>query len=120
MKTSELLIAARKRIETPDQWLKGYLYGTRIFHSDHVEVKPRAFPDGANCYCALGAMHVAASSMPKHPWRAAILALEHALMDMGLASSIPDYNDSHAHAEVLALFDKAIAWCLEQEAAEPA
>lgn len=85
MKTSEILTAARKQIELPENWCQQYFFRD-------------------NARCSDGAL-VMASLMgdPKSVEQAdRLLASE---MD----GDIRTFNDTRTHAEVLAAFDRAIA-----------
>lgn len=96
MSVKEDLIAAKALIDTPEKWTKNY------FRTD----------DG--CYCAVGAIDAATRPDPTFDRgdraHAALLA---ALPEGAL--SITGFNDrrSTVHADIMALFDRAIA------AAEP-
>lgn len=89
----EVLQKARALISKPENWCQ------HVFKQRNNT--------GAMSYCAMGAVNEASRWHPEiHP--ACVLALR----DAGGFSpimTIPRYNDTHTHAEVLALFDKAIA-----------
>ncbi len=107
--TLDYLVAARAAITAPENWC------TQVLSADEA-------------FCARGALHLAISGDPwkeedDHP---AVLALQQALpakyrsrheqmfFDSGRSDLIPVhrlgmYNNTHTHAEVLALFDRAIA-----------
>jgi hypothetical protein len=89
MTTKEILIAARKRIEDPKNWVKGQLR------------------DG-DAVCALGALYEVAPdrSSLQSPVYLAYEALTNLIP--GAAPQLGNFNDQHTHAEVLALFDRAI------------
>lgn len=90
------LIAARALIATPEKWLKGML------------------DNNAGCYCAMGAVRQIAVQ-PEHQrlWRVSQTD-EYKLLCRALPKpyfGIPGFNDARetTHADVLALFDRAIA-----------
>ena len=89
----DVLIKARKMIKNPQNWCQG------AFHN----VTARR-----NSYCAMGAVSFAAIALKCKPY-GAFPVLAAALPDGGNARDLVHYNDTHAHAEVLALFDAAIA-----------
>jgi hypothetical protein len=93
------LIAARALIDTPEKWVRG-----------HYERQ--------GCYCALGAARKALYGTtdwrPGEDWRGddnhVTTALRRELSEEW-HGSVDDFNDdpSTTHADVLALFDRAIA-----------
>ena len=94
---AEVLRAARAKIEKPEHWTQGVLSrdanGTPSFYA--------AAHTKAVCWCASGAIFSAAGESDP------LDALD-AFRSM-INGSIPQFNDTHTHAEVLAAFDKAIA-----------
>ena len=88
MSVRESLIAARALIDTPEKWIKG------------------SSRNGQGGYCALGAMDKIG------PESGCYLALRSALPseEPGFVAA---YNDlpTTTHADILALFDRAIAAC---------
>ncbi len=103
---------ARARIENPDAWLRKYL----ACRSDGEPTDPDS--ENAVCWCARGALEAEGCY---------VLAEGEDLAELGDApeqepwwwlhmeanrsgySSIESFNDSQSHAEVLRLFDRAIA-----------
>lgn len=98
MTTLEVLVAARKLIEKPENWLR-----------NEVEVRR---PDGSDAFCAVGAIcKVARAQTPNITF--AILdvlagVMPGAEVHLLSANVLGKFNDTHSHAEVLALFDRAI------------
>lgn len=98
MNTIEVLRAARELISDSARWTKGT--SARDINGQKCEISRGV------SWCALGAadkfsagrgaagaaLHAALASMPGNELR-----------------MVTSYNDSHTHAEVLALFDRAIA-----------
>lgn len=97
MTTKEVLIAARAKIAKPEQWIQGYY----AKDADGKEANP--FSTEATCYCVLGAL---------------IASVTDGFICSNAADAIRDqidcpistWNDdpSRTHAEVLAVFDRAI------------
>lgn len=85
----ETLIAARKRIQTPETWCQSLI--------SRMQGTVRQ-------YCALGAMyyHYPYDGTPTRAQKFLNKALPKGHESVGM------YNDSHTHAEVLALYDRAI------------
>lgn len=84
MTTLEILIAARKLIERPENWSsRGWGSGRRR--------------------CAL---HAIKSAAGRNKW-AAQMAAERAIETTIGINCLGAFNDSHTHAEVLAAFDRA-------------
>lgn len=98
MTTKEILIAARAKIEREENWTRGayardWAGGVRLPQSE-----------AAVCFCALGAVR----SVQCHYEEGdrAIFALRHEIS----GTPVSDFNDNPAttHADILALFDRAI------------
>lgn len=93
----QVLTLARELIATPDRWTKGAI--ARNVHGDPVASRSA----DAVCWCALGAgLHVAGLIL-RVPDNALPLDTE--------ARTIESYNDlpSTTHADILAVFDRAIS-----------
>jgi hypothetical protein len=112
--TAETLRKAKALIDDQGKWIRGGLACDSHGHP----CEPHN-PD-AVCFCALGALqaaiwHVDADRNIAYP--AAIIALRDAgALNAGFnvaSTALTHFNDSHGHAEVMALFDVAIA---QQEA----
>lgn len=78
------LIAARKLIEKPENWTQG---------------EYRGHENGMVTYCLVGAIHY----VNENYFDCAYEAMQK-FMDM----SLENFNDTHTHAEVLELLDRAI------------
>lgn len=85
MNTVDVLIAARKLIEKPENWCR------------------ETYETDSGAYCAVGAISRAA--VPDGDYGHALNVLE----DVVGHGNIEVWNDAHTHAEVLAAFDAAIA-----------
>jgi len=95
----ETLKAARHLISDPAKWTQGTIA------RDWTGKQTTADSIDAFCWCAVGALEKVGSNAG--PFRALRWA-----MPSGYRS-IVSFNDSHTHAEVLALFDKAIGTLVE-------
>lgn len=84
------LIAARKLIEKEENWCQGY--------------SKRAASNGGYAYCAAGA--ISSATAPSYAGNTA--AYNH-IWPYNSGGVLSGFNDTHTHAEVLALFDRAIA-----------
>lgn len=95
MKPSEILTAARAIIEKPENWTQGYFARNKSYSPVHT--------DSAHAckFCAVGALHC----IECDNWRDAFDYASRINPNIPLA----DFNDTHTHAEVLAMFDEAIA-----------
>lgn len=88
------LVKARGLIDTPEKWAK-------------------SAGDGRTCWCASTACKAVAReggfNVDFLRWQLAVAALEEALPDP--FEDLPEFNDapSTSHADILALFDRAIA-----------
>ena len=98
---ADQLRAAKARIATPDKWTQGD-YSAEVH--------------GIQCFCALGALGEEDEEFLECP--DAVMFLREALPAEWLAKSkygtmengspIAEFNDSHTHADVMSLFDRAI------------
>lgn len=116
MDTVQILKEARALIADEENWTQG----------DYAQDKDgnQTMPSlsEATCFCAVGAIHRVgriklSQSVPLDI--ISVLAIDEAVdrTDVGISeSAIIGFNDTHTHADVLALFDRAIARA-ESEAA---
>lgn len=101
MKTTlDILVAARAMIEKPENWCQHYVAldanGKPVDSNDRRAVR----------HCAAGALWAIASfAYPK----GACDALNAAAGTPNQLSGFVEFNNTHTHPEVLALFDRAIA-----------
>lgn len=98
MKTKEILIAARAKIERPETWTQGTF--SRNSRGEDIS-SPKS--KNAVCWCSLGAIIAEAPSYDDELYAAKILSL------VINNHSIAQFNDSSTHTEVLAAFDRAIS-----------
>jgi hypothetical protein len=94
-KTKELLVAAKALISNEENWCQGG-------YSKKKE-------DGTISYCAVGAIMMAITSDTEERMEERVGAQEELRRHTNDSRSIAMFNDSHTHAEVMELFDKAIA-----------
>jgi len=101
--TAEILTAARSLISKPENWTQGEYArdssGERVSEHDQDAV----------CFCTIGALLKAEHALNIY---ISAFARNHPSINYlktFLNGSVADYNDSSTHAEVLELFDKAIA-----------
>ena len=99
-----VLIRARARIADREHWTTGAL----ARDADGNEVVPR--DRRAVDWCALGALYRVTTPVKGHRSASELLAAE---IDGRLAVgdldyTITNFNDSHTHKQVLALYDRAI------------
>jgi len=90
----QTLIKARELISKPENWTQRAAARTASGH------RTSALSTNAVCYCAMGAL---LKISPLYQGSRHIDMLAKAMDD-----SVAYYNDTHTHAEVLAMFDKAI------------
>jgi hypothetical protein len=104
MTTLEILIAGRARIDTPERWTRG----DWARDANGVGVEPLS-PD-AVCFCAMGAVDAAAASEEYAVYLRAVAALRDAIPKGLRLISVPTYQDcdTTTHADVMAMFDRAI------------
>lgn len=106
MKNSEILIAARAKIEKLEHWTQG------AFARDIVGSALRdGFAKSAVCFCSMGAVEAAVGIHGKVVDDAVYLLYR--AYDQCYA--VEAFNDSHSHQEVLEMFDKAILLAKAEE-----
>jgi hypothetical protein len=101
--TKEVLIAARKLIEDPKHWTQGW-----FARNAAGEKVPVISPDACK-FCAIGALDRVERNTPVafSAHRALCSALE------SPCDPVSQLNDCEGHVAVLALYDKAIASCVD-------
>lgn len=99
MKISEILIEAKKKIDTPEKWTKRTL--ARDSKNQEVDFDSK----NAVCFCSIGALEVEfrEKGIPNSTWYSCIKAL-----NAGMGLYIADFNDTHTHEEVMGAWDRAI------------
>ncbi len=95
----ETLKAARDLISDPAKWTQGEL----ARDADGEQVPP--LDDNATCWCSIGAMRKVCG--PKANFYDG--AFRRLYFKVPSKGAVSEFNDTHTHAEVLALFDAAIA-----------
>ena len=101
----DILTRARARIADPAKWTQGALARPSNNHTSPAVAPSSTY---AACWCAEGAIKREAAEQPT----GTIFAGDFALNEMNKACDtsphIWHFNDTHTHAEVLALFDKVL------------
>lgn len=110
MTPSEVLRAARAKIEDERCWTKG----ASARDADGYPLSPYA-PD-AVCFCAFGAV---LNALDDRCVVAADAAPFIRFLRLETVGPVSFFNDTHTHADVLALFDRAIAAAERAERGEP-
>lgn len=105
MNTREILVAAREKISAPERWTQ--FVGAR---TDDGYATYWGDPE-AVCWCALGAV----SAIDDRQRNVAVQSGAIKALQQSAGSALTEYNDTHTHADVLALFDCAIAALREGE-----
>jgi len=98
--TLEILKAARELISAPERWTRDQFSRNEAGFA----IDPES--EKACCFCAVGALIKVSDNDIFLRHQAKDFLAEH--LPVGYAS-IPAFNDSHTHPEVVALFDAAIA-----------
>lgn len=103
MKPSEILRAAKAKIENPKHWTQGAYYRDENGHEAY------SMHHGV-CFCSYGALRVANNRDTDYK----LVGAEYLWKAIEMVSngsevySIDQYNDSHSHSEVMAMWDRAI------------
>jgi len=97
--TDEILSSAKALISNPDRWTKG------AFARDKHGQPTGSSSDRAVCWCARGAVRNFDEDS-----RVYLNGKAYAerLLDAAAGCEMADFNDTHDHANVMAVFDKAI------------
>jgi hypothetical protein len=95
--TKDILIKAREIISDEKNWTQKAQARDKDGHEVSY-LRPWAV-----CFCSVGAVERASIGHP----RRALAALD--FLSGEICSNIAEFNDTSSHAEVLAMFDKAIA-----------
>jgi head-tail adaptor len=104
MASADILRVARARIADPKNWTTG------TYARDAAGKPVKAWDREATCWCAIGAVHSISSSI------GAEILLIRAAHDVA-RKRIVEVNDAGIHADVLTVFDAAIA-AAEREAGQ--
>lgn len=91
------LKAARELISDADRWTQGRC--AKDIDGDRVDVRSSS----AVCWCSIGAI------LKDSRFSYALAALAALSTTVGPSRNFAEYNDTHNHVEVLALWDKTIA-----------
>lgn len=109
MNTVQILKDARALIADEKNWTQD------SFARDSGGLPIDPTNDDAVCFCAIGALARAVGSNPDGELPAENFLVSE-MLEWDARDSIPDFNDNHTHADILSLFDRAIARA-ESEAA---
>jgi hypothetical protein len=106
MTALEVLIAARGKIADPKHWTQEAFARRLPDEEEGQEVGSDIDPckPSAVCWCATGA--IAAVQGAASPDWGDVFESAFGMSD----GSVENFNDAHTHAEVIALFDKAIGY----------
>lgn len=112
MKISEALIQGKALIEKPEHWTKG-----AYARNEKGETRWSTDED-ATCFCSLGAMgRVTCRLEEKNDHRGnSIYYRGVGYLEAAMGECVSVFNDEHAHAEVMAAWDKAIEAAKRAEA----
>ena len=109
MKISDVLIKAKTLIQDPESWTQGVSARDILY-----EPVPATSRD-AVCFCTYGAVARALGLENSTYYHEVARPLKKACAAISGSSMVTEYNDTHTHPEVLALFDKAIELAKETE-----
>lgn len=99
LKPSQILRAAKAKIENPENWIQG----SAAIDRDGMNCDPDSL--AAVAWCSLGAFYSIRSTSYKD---AGYSFLERSISKSGVPG-VANFNDTHSHAEVMSLWDKAIS-----------
>jgi hypothetical protein len=98
----ELLTRAQDLIRDPAHWTQG------VNARDKNGFETNGFGDEAVCFCSYGAFYRITARVDDDLQRAVKHALGQAVKErMGESFLIATFNDTHTHAEVMAMWDRA-------------
>lgn len=99
--TAEILKAARKLIEKPENWTQG------VYAKDNLDRGISPYSANAKCFCTVGALFRAGGNLSSFHGKLPVKILD--AFGVPNAGEMIWVNDSSTHSEVLDLFSKAIA-----------
>ena len=100
MSPFEILSKAQDLIRSPDHWaIESYAYD-----ANGTRVEPNATE--ATCWCSLGAIQKILDQDDGLAEHVTFDLLGKAI-DNPKTGAVPDFNDTHTHAEVMVMFDRA-------------
>jgi hypothetical protein len=99
--TKDIILKAIALIENPDAWTQG------VSAQDSTGLSVPATATEACRWCTLGAIDKVTGDDDHDNWQAATHTVRNVILKETSYTSIPDFNDNHTHAEVLALLRKA-------------
>jgi hypothetical protein len=117
MRVSQILIEAKKLIDTPDKWTKWA--NARDKDGNPLYVYTGSNAGNVACMCSNGAvMSVALPQYNSKIYLQAMQVLDRATHAAGFCMGIVSYNDagSTTHTDLMAIWDKAIAAAQHAEA----
>ena len=109
MKISDVLIKAKTLIKDPENWTQ------RVSARDNLYEPVPVMSRNAVCFCTYGAVDRALGLEKSVHYHEVTRPLREACAAISGSSKVAEYNDTHTHLEVLALFDKAIELAKESE-----
>jgi len=103
MNTVQILKDARALIADEKNWTRGeYARNARGYWRGVLS-------EDSVCFCSIGAMARSAKTTPREIETCDKILQIFSADGLRRVSDLVDFNDGHTHAEVLALFDRAIA-----------
>ena len=109
MRTSEVLRQARKLIEKPESWTQ------RVRARDANGFETGALAPTAAAWCSDGALGAVCCRDEQKTWFEDMRTAQTHLDRAAGSQNFVEFNDTHTHAEVLDLFDQAIAAAEQEE-----
>lgn len=116
MKTSEILIEAKKLIKNPDNWIKHARARTCKYG---LNVDP--LDQEATCFCAVGSVQKIKNCNADTAYSCTeVKLLSECLPENFHLSSIWSFNDNFktTHNQIIQVFNKAIKFAIKQESQE--
>lgn len=113
--TAEILQKARDLISDEKNWNQGD-YGRASGKPVGIIANQR-LPTDTDCFCAVGAIAWVSDATVNEAERSAAWKFLNAETNSAEMNEIHEFNDTHTHAEVLDLFDRAIKRAISAEEA---
>lgn len=113
IKPSEALQRVKNRIDTWDKWTQGH------YARDGNQNWTSALSETATCWCTVGALrvesYVAARASEEFPMQQCRRYIEHAIGLDETIPTIPQFNDTTTHSELMSVLTNAINKAKEDE-----
>lgn len=108
MKITEVFVAAKALIDTPEKHTKG------VAARNAKGISVSAHHREAVCFCSIGAINLASHKVNSNWYSCSWQDAQDIFRKANEIDSIAEFNDSATHANVMQAFDKAITYAQQK------